>query len=193
MKLIAQGAEAELYKNNNKIIKNRVQKSYRIKELDSSLRKSRTKREAKILQKQFNFTPKLLKTNTTSLEIEYIKGPKLACCLEKRDYKKIAKIIAKQIKALHKKDIIHGDLTTSNMILTEKNNKVIFIDFGLSFFSKKIEDKAVDLHLLEQALESKHHTISKEVFTIIKKTYNDEEVLNRLKQVEKRGKNKLSK
>ncbi|PIN79900.1 Kae1-associated kinase Bud32 [Candidatus Woesearchaeota archaeon CG10_big_fil_rev_8_21_14_0_10_34_8] len=192
MKTIAQGAEATLYLDKNKVIKKRLKKSYRIKELDDRLRTSRTKREAKVLIKihNLNFTPKLLSIDETDLEIEHIEGAKLACCLEQRDYKKIGAIIGKQVRLLHDNGIIHGDLTTSNMILTNKNKEVYFIDFGLSFFSEKIEDKAVDLHLLEEALESKHHTISKIVFNEVKKKYDDSIVLNRLEQVESRGRNK---
>jgi Kae1-associated kinase Bud32 len=88
--------------------------------------------------------------------------------------------------------IIHGDLTTSNMIL---NSEVFFIDFGLSFFSEKVEDKAVDLHLLRQALESKHYKVWEECFTAVRQGYegtaNDAElVLKRLEVVESRGRYK---
>jgi bifunctional N6-L-threonylcarbamoyladenine synthase / protein kinase Bud32 len=191
--IIAQGAEATIYKESNTIIKVRAKKSYRLEELDNKIRRARTRREAKVLEKikDLHFTPVLYKTNNKdSIEMEYVPGPKVACCLEERDYKDIAKKIGNQIKQLHEMGIIHGDLTTSNMILTSKNEEVFFIDFGLSFFSEKIEDKAVDLHVLGEALYAKHHTIAKEVFQIIIGSYNDKDVLQRLAQVEKRGKNK---
>ena len=54
---------------------------------------------------------------------------------------------------MHKYDIIHGDLTTSNFII---NENIYVIDFGLSFSSKRIEDKAVDLHLFKEILNSCH-------------------------------------
>jgi Kae1-associated kinase Bud32 len=193
MEIIAQGAEATIYQENEFIIKERAKKSYRIDELDTKLRKRRTRREAKVLKKTENlsFTPKLIQTNERDrIEMQHIPGPKIACCLEERDDKAIAVIIGTQIKQLHDLGIIHGDLTTSNMILTNKNNEVFFIDFGLSFFSEKAEDKAVDLHVLSEALEAKHHSVAKEVFKIIKETYNDKEVIKRLEQVERRGKNK---
>ena len=77
MKKIAQGAESILFLNRRKIIKNRIKKTYRIKQIDESLRKFRTRREAKILQKlqQINFpAPRLLKIDDKKmlLEIEYI-------------------------------------------------------------------------------------------------------------------------
>ena len=52
-----------------------------------------------------------------------------------------------------------------------KNGKVYFIDFGLGFFSNKTEDKAVDLHLLKQALESKHYQIFENDISIYKLLY----------------------
>jgi len=100
--------------------------------------------------------------------------------------------LGKKIGILHSNNIIHGDLTTSNMIL---DNEIKFIDFGLSFFSTKEEDKAVDLHLLRQALESKHHDIWEKCFEAAlkgyKKSYPEHSiVLNRLQKVEARGRNK---
>lgn len=192
MKLIARGAEAEIYVDKDKVVKNRIKKDYRLKEIDDKLRKSRTKKEAKILTKiaDLDFTPDLLKTDNKSIiEMEHIPGEKVRDVLEKENYKDISKEIAKKTKILHDHGIIHGDLTTSNMIFY--NNKIYFIDFGLSLYSNKVEDKAVDLHLIQQALESKHHTIWEECFEIIKKEYKDKEVLKRLDAVEKRGRNIL--
>ncbi|MEM4719744.1 MAG: phosphotransferase, partial [Candidatus Pacearchaeota archaeon] len=101
----------------------------------------------------------------------------------------VGQIIAK----LHKEDIIHDDLTTSNMIL--KEDKIYVIDFGLSFISKRIEDKAVDLHLIKQSLEAKHWRNFKNLFEWLVKSYKEnyekaQEVLERLKKVEKRGRYK---
>ena len=68
------------------------------------------------------------------------------------------------------------------------------IDFGLGFISHKFEDKAVDLHLLKQALEAKHFKywkeLVKEVFKSYEKSKNSRIVLERLKAVEKRGRYK---
>ena len=96
--------------------------------------------------------------------------------------------LGKQTALLHKNNIIHGDLTTSNTILSE--DKLFIIDFGLGFISTKIEDKAVDLHLIKQALEAKHFQNHTDLFTNFLKTYKDEEVIKRLEVVEKRGRYK---
>jgi TP53 regulating kinase and related kinases len=195
-KLIAQGAESKLFLEKNKVVKNRFRKKYRIKEIDEKLRKFRTKREAKVLQKleQIGFpSPKLIKNDEKeNIEMGYIRGKLLKNILEKSDFEKLSLEIGEKIAFLHNNGIIHGDLTTSNMIL---NKEVYFIDFGLSFFSEKIEDRAVDLHLLKEALESKHYKIweicnkiALEGYT--KNAQDGREVLKRLKVVEARGRYK---
>lgn len=196
--ILSIGAEAVLLLEKNKVIKKRLKKSYRIKEIDERLRSSRTRREVKVLEKlqEFGFVPKVLATDEkNTIEIEYLDGKRLSECLEQENYEELGAEIGKKIKQVHNAGIIHGDLTTSNMILhksdmSKANAQIFFIDFGLSFFSEKVEDKAVDLHVLEEALESKHHTISKKVFAAVKKAYNDSVVLKRLEQVEMRGRNK---
>ena len=109
--------------------------------------------------------------------------------LYKSNQKKICEEIGKKIAVLHNNSIIHHDLTTSNMVI---GKELFLIDFGLSFFSEKAEDKAVDLHLLKEGLESKHYKIWKECFDIALEAYkkearNSNETLKRLEIVEKRG------
>ena len=192
-KLIAQGAEAKLFLEDNKVIKNRFKKSYRIKEIDDRLRNFRTRREAKILQKlqAIGFpAPKLIRNDEKeNLVIENIGGKLIKDILEKNNCKKLCSEIGTKIAILHNNTIIHGDLTTSNMIL---NKQIYFIDFGLSFFSEKAEDKAVDLHLLKEGLESKHYKIWEGCFKCALDAYRKEankssETLKRLEIVEKRG------
>lgn len=199
MKLIAQGAESKLFLDKDKIVKDRFRKTYRIKEIDERLRKSRTKREAKVLGKlqAIGFpVPELIKNNEKdTLEIQYINGALLKNILDKKNCIKLSKEIGEKVAVLHNNDIIHGDLTTSNMIL---GKEIYFIDFGLSFFSRKIEDKAVDLHLLKEALESKHSTIWEKCYKAAlgsyeKKAVDGKDVLDRIKIVEKRGRYKHKK
>lgn len=193
-KQIGKGAEAIIYLDKN-VVKDRVKKSYRLKEIDEKLRKSRTRREAKVLEKlkAINFpAPKLIRHDKKEIvEMQYIKGPKLRDVIEKNPVK-LAKEIGKKIAIMHNNNIIHGDLTTSNMIL---NKEIYFIDFGLSFFSHKVEDKAVDLHLLKQALESKHYKVWEKCFKMAIKSYekecdNGKDVIKRLDVVEGRGRYK---
>ncbi len=196
-KIIAQGAEAKIYQIGDKIVKDRISKKYRLKELDNRIRKTRTKKETKLLDKAskiINSPKPELSKNEFKIIMPYISGKKLSEHLDKLPNKlEVCKKIGESIAKLHHEDIIHGDLTTSNIILSE--GKTFFIDFGLGFISKKIEDKAVDLHLIKQALEAKHYThwenYWKEIESSYKKTYSKgKEVLERLKAVESRGRYK---
>ena len=134
-----------------------------------------------------------------------LKGKKLSKHLDnfpEKQQLKIFKQVGENIAKLHNSDIIHGDLTTSNMIHTPTNknrgdvrtNNIHFIDFGLGFISHKIEDKAVDLHLLKQALEARHFKNWEKLFSGVLKTYKKSKkadlVLKQLKKVEKRGRYK---
>ena len=196
-KLIAQGAEAKIFFKDGVILKSRTEKSYRHPELDKKIRTRRTRSEAKILKKAYELkinVPKLILKETFNLEIEYLKGDKLSQSLNSYPEKKQFKIMEKlghQITKLHENDLIHGDLTTSNIILVK--TKIFLIDFGLSFISPKIEDKAVDIYLIKQALEAKHFQNHEKLFTKFLHGYSPrekEKILQRLGTVEKRGRYK---
>lgn len=227
-KILATGAEAILLQQNCNIIKRRVKKAYRIPEIDEKLRKLRTRSEAKLLEKLQNKinVPKILKIDEKNKEIimEFIEGKKLSENLDNFSLNKqieICREIGKEVSKIHDLDIIHGDLTTSNMILAEnsenkekpiknktllkqmsdnindltdiKESKIFFIDFGLSFHSSRIEDKAVDLHLLRQALESRHFQDWQKLFKAVifgYKSRGKEKILAQLEKVEKRGRYK---
>ena len=199
MKTIAQGAEATITLDKN-ISKDRIPKTYRYPTLDTKIRTRRTKSEAKLLTKAAEFAniPKVINTDKFNIQMQHIPGDRLSETLntypEKKQFKLLQQI-GQQTAKLHENHIIHGDLTTSNTILSSKNNKVYIIDFGLGFISQRIEDKAVDLHLIKQALEAKHFQNHKDLFKQFLKTYKQEykessQVLEQLKKVESRGRYK---
>ncbi len=196
-KLIQQGAEAKIFLSNEVVTKDRIPKSYRHPQLDKQIRTRRTRAEAKLLTKSLEAKaniPKVLNTEKFQIQIEFIDGDKLSETLNSYNEKKqfqTMKELGKQIAILHKNNIIHGDLTTSNTILSK--DKLFIIDFGLGFISTKFEDKAVDLHLIKQALEAKHFQNHEDLFENFKKGYKWEEsnkVVERLEVVEKRGRYK---
>ena len=199
-KIIQQGAEAILIQISSSIlIKRRIKKSYRLPLLDEKIRRARTKKESALLQKASSLIPlpKVIKTDEKNkeIEMEFIEGKKLSESLDSLPNKdEICIKIGKQIALLHDSGIIHGDLTTSNMLLSSKDALLYFIDFGLGFTSNKIEDKAVDLHLIKQALDAKHFSVSTKCFNSILEGYkispNSSQVLQRLKKVESRGRYK---
>lgn len=197
-KIIARGAESIIYKENNNLVKERISKSYRHPTIDNNKRKYPTRREFKLLlkaQKIIN-VPEVLMFDEKEMKVvmQYIKGDVLKKTLDtytKAKREKVAIEIGKQTAKMHDNHIIHGDLTTSNMIL---NKKVYFIDFGLGFVSPKEEHKAVDIHLLKQALESKHYKHYEKLYKNFLKGYktskNYKKVMERLEKVEKRGRYK---
>jgi TP53 regulating kinase-like protein len=109
---------------------------------------------------------------------------------------KIATRIGCIIGKLHSNQIIHGDLTTSNILIKDyegQESKMYCIDFGLSFISRQLEDKAVDLYVLERALQSTHSLQAVKLFEEILNGYKAEyganvnQVIDRLEQVRLRG------
>jgi len=189
MNEIARGAEAVIFQDGRNIVKDRMKKSYRHPELDAELRKQRTRRESNLLRKLSIPHPKLISTDEKEMiVIELIIGQKVRDVLDSRGSwaRKIGELVAE----IHNQDIIHGDLTTSNMILDE-HARIVFIDFGLSFQSQKVEDKAVDIHLFKQALDSKHFKVYdaalKEFLKGYSKAKQAKETLSRLEEVELRG------
>jgi Kae1-associated kinase Bud32 len=205
-KIIGRGAEALLVHKDNKLVKKRIKKGYRHEKLDLMLRVNRTRREAKLLEKASCVinVPKVKAIDgmrkkafepETEIEMEFIDGKLLSQHLDKFPLAKSLKIcekIGESAAKLHDQDIVHGDLTTSNMIF--KQDRVYFIDFGLGFYSARAEDKAVDMHLLKEALEAKHfkhwHEYFKSVVEGYKISKNYAAVLERLKKVESRGRYK---
>ncbi len=191
MKLIGHGAEAKVYDTKNSVLKTRIKKSYRHELIDKRLRKIRTRSESKLLTKALSYginVPRVLNSDDKKiiLEMEKIEGRKVRDIFDNLDEnlkKNICKEIGKTIKKLHQNDLIHGDLTTSNMIW---NDKLILIDFGLGKVSSRIEDKAVDIHLLKECFKSKHHTHWKTYWKVFKKNYAIEDSFNQLNKVEAR-------
>ncbi|MCO5555853.1 hypothetical protein L7F22_009398 [Adiantum nelumboides] len=91
----------------------------------------------------------------------------------------IMRKIGTQLARMHQAHIIHGDLTTSNMMVKKqrgtnsiKSAQVVLIDFGLSLNSTSAEDKAVDLYVLQRAFASTHPH-SEHLFDEILKAYQN--------------------
>lgn len=195
MRKIAQGAEAVIFEQKGRITKLRKKKTYRLAQLDATLRTSRTRREAKILEKLSAIdVPKLLSFSdkTMMIEMEKINGKQLRDVLNAKNCTKLFLEAGQKIGKIHDLGIIHGDLTTSNMMLSK--GKVYFIDFGLSYFSSRTEDRAVDLHVLKETLKGKHNEISEKCFNAVlngyKKSKNSAAAIKRMEIVEARGRYK---
>ena len=159
-RLLKRGAESELYLIDwygyEAVSKIRSPKKYRHYTIDSALRKQRTLHEANIMSsvKMFGVeTPFIYFLNPDNFEIvmEYVVGSVLKDVFSSALCHGLGNIIA----TLHFNNIIHGDITTSNFILTPQKHLIIF-DFGLSFYSERLEDKAADIRLFKEILSSVH-------------------------------------
>ena len=138
LKLLKKGAEADIYltKWNGKdsILKVRKKKDYRNEILDTRIRTLRTMREAKMISEVKSFgitTPLVYFVDQKKCEIylQFVRG-KLVRNLSDKMIIKACKKIGEIVGTLHKNGIMHGDLTTSNFIATDK--KLVILDFGLS-------------------------------------------------------------
>jgi len=195
MKEVARGAEAVLMKDGDRLVKDRVRKGYRIHQLDEKIRNQRTKREESLLVKAKRAgvnAPTVWSSEKNKLVMEWIDGKRVKEALNEmgtKDRETVYKGIGEALGKLHTAEIVHGDVTTSNMIL--KDGKIFMIDFGLGKTSKRVEDYAVDLYVLMEALKAAHFKILDSAWIAIVKAYkynntNAEQVLKRFQDIDKR-------
>jgi len=205
MVLLTKGAEASLYLeywNDRKVImKRRHPKKYRIPELDLLIRSQRTLHEPNIIHNAKEAgvpTPTIFMVDVADANIimEFVEGKQIKEVLDavsKEERLNVCKLIGELIGRLHGNGIIHGDLTTSNMILTPYG-KVVFVDFGLSERSIELEPMGVDLHLMKRTLQSTHYKYAKECFKAVMDGYEEalgkeetKKVTVKIREIEKRG------
>jgi len=182
------GAEAILKRDtlcNRKVLKKiRIKKKYRNKKLDVKLRQERTKTEARILYKAKKngvLCPLVYFAKDCEIYISLFKGKTLnKLRITKNEFKDIGVLLSK----LHSADIIHSDYTTANIMRTEKGTAVI--DFGLSYISKRIEDKANDIVTLIQELGVESAEIKSIIQSYVKNN-GDAKIVQRAYNILKRG------
>ncbi|KAM3692979.1 hypothetical protein ACJW31_08G130200 [Castanea mollissima] len=186
------------------VIKERFSKKYRHPTLDSKITLKRLNAEARCMTKARQLgvsTPVLYSVDPVlhTLTFVHVEGLSVKDILlefgshgiieERLD--DIALQIGDVIGKLHDGGLIHGDLTTSNMLLKSGTNQLVLIDFGLSFTSTLPEDKAVDLYVLERALLSMHSSCGNVMDQILlayrKSSKQWSSTLNKLAQVRQRG------
>ncbi len=205
--ILEKGAEANIYSGQwmeeEVLIKKRIPKKYRIEEIDSYLRKKRTKGEAMLFGESKRCgvkTPVIydIDKDESAIVMERIVGTPVKEIFEGSNnfgtfdsppVKKLCEKIGETIAKLHNCKIIHGDLTSSNMIL--QNEDLFFIDFGLGWVSDLVEDKGVDLLVFKKAVSGIHHTISEECFKSVLQGYqnadNYDAVVAKVMEIESRG------
>jgi len=209
--LIKQGAEAKLYTGKflgqEVYVKERFSKKYRHPTLDTQLTKDRHRAEVRALMKCKQIGVKvptmyLADNVTTTIVLE-----KILDSMTARDFinnmlsqnntsqlDKVAKLIGETVAKMHSHGIIHGDITTSNILVVNEDDNIhlVMIDFGLSFQEGVPEDKGVDLYVLERAFLSTHPN-TEELFAQIIKAYTIKsgkqapETLKKFEEIRLRG------
>jgi len=207
LEVLAKGAEADIVLGEMSIgcgpplrviVKRRIRKRYRNPALDTQIRAERTRREARLLheaKKAGVNTPVVYLVNPSTFEIvmEHVEGCILKNVVETVSNSLLEEVctwIGGDVAKLHTHNIVHGDLTTSNMLL--HGNRLVFIDFGLGEVTPSIEAKGVDLHLLKKALHTTHREkaeiMLEHIFEAYQGLYSDaDKVLTRVNQIESRG------
>ena len=200
--MLYKGAEAEIclgeYMGDEVVQKNRIKKSYRIKNIDERLISFRTREEAKLMTEARLHgvsVPIIYDVDQEKgvITMEYLRGKRIKDILNNLSEKErigVCKKIGESIACLHNNDLIHGDITTSNMIFLD--DRVHFIDFGLGEKNSEMEAKGVDLHVLMEALESTHSQYA-DCFDYVLEGYKKElkedagQVIKKIEEIVKRG------
>jgi len=185
---IARGAEAVVTLGEDRVEKRRTSKAYRVAPLDRRLIAERTRAEARLISAARRAgvpTPILQEVTADTLVMERIPGPLLKESMTPEHLREAGRMVGR----LHRAGIIHGDLTTSNMIVIR--DRIALIDFGLSAVSEEVEARGVDLHVLFQTLRSTtaDHELLRSSFL---EGYREmlpgaDEVVEREREIERRG------
>ena len=203
--LMMKGAEANLYladwHGRKVVLKRRLPKEYRPSALDEQIRAYRTIHEPQLMHEAKKAgvpTPIifLVDRRDTTIIMQYIEGKQVKQVLNevsKSERQKLCFIIGESIGKLHEYGIVHGDLTTSNLI-QHPGGKIFFVDFGLGEKTKELEARGVDLHLMKRALQSTHYKFAEECFEsaiegyfTVLRSETSENVLHKIKEIERRG------
>jgi len=203
-KLIYRGAEAEIYLEDwygePAVRKSRIPKPYRVPELDSAIRRTRTLHETNLMHEARRVgipVPVIqhLDPEESSFIMEYVKGPTLKdelYAISPEIRRRRCTDLGRVVATMHEEGLVHGDLTISNVL--SNNGKLFLIDFGLGDFSNELEDRGVDLLLLNRAMKSTHVKFHEQIFAAFLGGYGmvvgrkrKAEILNKVREIERRG------
>ena len=203
-RLLYKGAEADIvsgtWRGLAAVYKVRKPLPYRLAELDIAIRHQRTLHEAELVHSARRAgvpVPRLyyLDAPRTTLVMEYVEGERLkefVTSAPEAEAGKLFRLLGRDVARLHSAGITHGDLTTANVII--RGGELVFIDFGLSNHSSRLEDHAVDLRLIKETLVGAHPSLSSMALEWLFEGYSMEAGGNRtkavtrqLKSIERRG------
>jgi TP53 regulating kinase-like protein len=203
--LLKKGAEASLFLKSwhgrRVIVKARFPKRYRPTELDAKIRGYRTTHEPQLMheaKKAGVHTPTifLVDVKNSTITMEFVEGKQVKQVLSivpLKEQQELCVKIGVLIGKMHRHGVVHGDLTTSNMILSGEG-KIFLVDFGLGEKNIELEAKGVDLHLMKRALQSTHYQFAEDCFRHVMKGYSEvlgveeaEKVCEKIREIERRG------
>jgi len=203
--LLKKGAEASLFvadwHGRRVVIKTRLPKKYRPEKLDLTIRTYRTVHEPQLMSEAKKAgvpTPTIFQVDVENATIvmEFVEGKQLKQLLgsfSPKEREQVCFLVGELIGKLHRHGVVHGDLTTSNMIFGT-DGRIFFVDFGLGEKNSELEARGVDLHLLKRALQSTHYQFADECFQTVMKGYaafvgeaETKDVLSKIREIERRG------
>jgi TP53 regulating kinase-like protein len=200
--MIKKGAEAELYLIDffglPAILKKRIPKPYRAKELDDYIRRTRTSHEVTMMFHARTCSvpvPAIYDVDPDEgvIIMEYIPGPTLKeLALKGYDVALLFRLVGLYVGKMHINSIVHGDLTPANVVVPEAG-KPFFIDFGLAERTGELEAIGTDVHLMLRALESTHYNKVREFFEEFLRGYREvmgsrtDSILKKVQEIRRRG------
>jgi len=203
MRLVYRGAEADIFSGEwsgeRAVFKFRKPLPYRLPVLDAEIRGQRTIHEAQLLHDSKSagvLSPFLYYASPKEslIVMEEIEGPRLRSVLKSAgSYSgNVSCSFGSAVARLHAAGIMHGDLTTSNVIVNDAG--VYLIDFGLAIRSLRIEDHAVDLRVIKETLVGAHSDCADIVMKRFLDGYSSvvgekrtKDVTRKLAEIERRG------
>ncbi len=202
--LLYRGAEADVIRGDwqglDAVFKVRKPLRYRLQVLDESIRRQRTVHEAEMihLSKRAGVpSPFLYNVDVprSTLVMEYVRGERvkdLVGSISGEELEGVFLEFGRDAARLHSAGIMHGDLTTANVV--RKGRKLVFIDFGLSIRSTRLEDHAVDLRLIKETLVGAHFGVAVSALEALYRGYAEvvgparsRAALRQLQSIERRG------
>ena len=203
-RLLYKGAEADVilgdWQGLKAVFKVRKPLTYRLRVLDEAIRRQRTVREAEMMhnaQEAGVSSPSLYNVDlpASTLVMEFVGGDRvkdLVPSLSAGQIKSVFFEFGQDVARLHRSGIMHGDLTTANVV--RRNGRLVFIDFGLSVRTTRLEDHAVDLRLIKETLVGAHPDVSARALEALNRGYEavvgrarSRAVLKQLQNIERRG------
>jgi len=203
-RLLYKGAEADVilgeWQGLEAVFKVRKPLTYRLRVLDEAIRRQRTVREAEMIhlaKKAGVPSPFLYSVDVgaSTLVMEFVSGDRVKDLVPALSESQLGRLFFEfgvQVGSLHRSGIMHGDLTTANVV--RRKGRLVFIDFGLSVRTARLEDHGVDLRLIKETLVGAHSDASAAAFEALISGYasvvgptRSRAVLRQLKSIERRG------